>query len=168
MEWKEEAFKRIDAIAEKLGVAASEVWGVLIKQAVVDGKAFAYEAIVLIVIASSLLGVTAYAIFSKVQHTTEVVASGGWESPYTSTAYYCTGRDGCFAKAQLSNKQEEPTQRESKDWTYGQMIKAAIGVVCAIAGSILLGSGFESAKFAYRHLGNPKYWAIQDVLDAID
>lgn len=34
---EEEILKRIDALAEKLGVASEHVWGVLVKQAVLEG-----------------------------------------------------------------------------------------------------------------------------------
>lgn len=37
LDWKQEIFKRLDAMAEKLGVAAQYLWGVVVKQAYVEG-----------------------------------------------------------------------------------------------------------------------------------
>ena len=37
MDWKQEAFKRLDAIAQNLGTTAEYLWSLLIKQAYLDG-----------------------------------------------------------------------------------------------------------------------------------
>lgn len=37
MDWKSETFKRLDAIGEKLGVAAAHLWSVLIRQGIAVG-----------------------------------------------------------------------------------------------------------------------------------
>lgn len=37
MDWKQETFKRLDAIGEKLGVAAAHLWSVLIRQGIAVG-----------------------------------------------------------------------------------------------------------------------------------
>jgi len=37
MDWKQEVFKRLDALGEKLGVAAGHVWQVLVRQSIAEG-----------------------------------------------------------------------------------------------------------------------------------
>jgi len=37
MDWKQELFKRLDILGEKLGVAASHLWSVLVRQGVAVG-----------------------------------------------------------------------------------------------------------------------------------
>jgi hypothetical protein len=37
MDWKQEALKRLDALAEKLGTTAQYLWTVLVKQAYIEG-----------------------------------------------------------------------------------------------------------------------------------
>lgn len=39
MNWKEEAIKRLDALAAKLGTTSSYLWSVLLKQAIAQGVA---------------------------------------------------------------------------------------------------------------------------------
>jgi len=36
-DWKAEIFKRLDALSEKLGVAAGHLWGVLVRQGIAEG-----------------------------------------------------------------------------------------------------------------------------------
>lgn len=51
MDVKAEVFKRLDALGEKLGVAATHLWEVMVRQGVATGIADAVTAVLLLIIA---------------------------------------------------------------------------------------------------------------------
>lgn len=49
MDWKQELFKRLDALAEKLGTTAAYLWSVLVRQAVAEGVGSLVTAVAMMV-----------------------------------------------------------------------------------------------------------------------
>jgi len=89
MDWKQEIFKRLDALGEKLGVAAGHIWQVLVRQSIVEGIASLVLAVLGII---GLIVAIKVIIWSQKTGEAKADANGDW--PAHSLFWFCASLIG--------------------------------------------------------------------------
>lgn len=137
MDWKAELFKRLDALADKLGVAAGHLWAVLVRQAYVEGMFYtAVSAALLVGVALCLYWIRWY---SKQPEK--------YEREYSQYNEYGP-----------NEKFKTTTRFERYGW---------VPITSTLVGLALTGFAFDAAIAAITGISNPEYAALQKIMEML-
>lgn len=159
----QEVLNRLDAVAKKLGVAATEVWRFTVKAKMVEAYRDLVSNVVLLLVPVILFAWVGHVSHMQIPHDTQFHQES---TTYMSSGYFtCSSGGSCTTTAPVPVKQ--PAYTEDKGISNVGWAYVVSAIICAVAALIFLFRFLTNIVSSAAAIQTAEYRAFTDIIDQL-